>query len=70
MKLTGMVDERTLERYEKEAKEASRESWYLSWCMDTNAEERAKGKTVEVGRANFTTGTKVWPACQVIFCGS
>jgi translation elongation factor EF-1alpha len=28
MKLTGMVDERTLERYEKEAKEANRESWY------------------------------------------
>lgn len=28
MKLTGQVDERTLERYEKEAKEANRESWY------------------------------------------
>jgi translation elongation factor EF-1alpha len=27
--------------------------------MDTNAEERAKGKTVEVGRASFTTGKKV-----------
>ena len=27
--LTGMVDKRTLEKFEKEAKEAGRESWYL-----------------------------------------
>lgn len=40
--LTGMVDKRTLEKYEKEAKEQGRESWYLSWALDLNAEERAK----------------------------
>uniref|UniRef100_A0A8R1DVQ6 Tr-type G domain-containing protein n=1 Tax=Caenorhabditis japonica TaxID=281687 RepID=A0A8R1DVQ6_CAEJA len=55
MFLTGMVDKRTLEKYEREAKEKGRESWYLSWCMDTNDEEREKGKTVEVGRAYFET---------------
>ena len=38
MYLTGMVDKRTLEKYEKEAKEKNRETWYLSWCMDTNSE--------------------------------
>lgn len=38
MYLTGMVDKRTLEKYEKEAKEKNRETWYLSWCMDTNPE--------------------------------
>lgn len=38
MKLTGMVDVRTLEKYEREAKEKNRETWYLSWCMDTNQE--------------------------------
>ena len=27
MYLTGMVDKRTLEKYEKEAKEKNRESW-------------------------------------------
>ena len=48
MYLTNMVDKRTLEKYEKEAKEKNRETWYLSWCMDTNQEERDKGKTVEV----------------------
>ncbi|KAI8873854.1 hypothetical protein GQ42DRAFT_141656 [Ramicandelaber brevisporus] len=53
--LTGMVDKRTLEKYEREAKEAGRESWYLSWALDTSNEERAKGKTVEAGRAFFET---------------
>lgn len=28
MYLTGMVDKRTLEKYEKEAKDKGRESWY------------------------------------------
>lgn len=56
--LTGMVDKRTLEKYEREAKEKNRESWYLSWALDTNQEERDKGKTVEVGRAYFETQNK------------
>ncbi|KAJ9273376.1 hypothetical protein DTO212C5_450 [Paecilomyces variotii] len=50
---TGMVDERTLEKYRRDAKEAGRETWYLSWALDLTNEERAKGKTVEVGRAFF-----------------
>lgn len=58
MYLTGMVDKRTLEKYEREAKEKNRESWYLSWALDTNLEERDKGKTVEIGRAYFTTEKK------------
>lgn len=56
--LTGQVDKRTIERFEKEAKQLNRESWFLAFIMDTNEEERAKGKTVEVGRAHFETDTK------------
>lgn len=52
---TGMVDERTMEKYKREAKEAGRETWYLSWALDINKEERAKGKTIEVGRGFFET---------------
>lgn len=52
---TGMVDERTMEKYKKEAKDLGRESWYLSWVMDLTKEERSKGKTVEVGRGFFET---------------
>jgi len=58
MFLTGQVDKRTLEKYQNEAREKSRESWYLSWALDTNEEEREKGKTVEVGRAWFETEKK------------
>ncbi|CAD7086076.1 unnamed protein product [Hermetia illucens] len=58
MALTGMVDKRTLEKNQREAREKSRESWYLSWALDTNSEEREKGKTVEVGRAFFETERK------------
>jgi len=53
-----MVDKRTLEKYEKEAKEKGRDTWYFSWALDTNPEERDKGKTVEVGKAIFETDTK------------
>ena len=61
MYLTNMVDKRTLEKYEKEAKEINRETWYLSWCMDTNAEERNKGKTVEVSnQKTVILESRIW----------
>mmetsp|Transcript_16942 Transcript_16942/g.36981 ORF Transcript_16942/g.36981 Transcript_16942/m.36981 type:complete len:590 (+) Transcript_16942:140-1909(+) len=56
--LTDNVDKRTIERYEREAKERNRESWFLAFIMDTNEEERAKGKTVEVGKAHFESEVK------------
>jgi len=49
--LTKSIDERTLQKYEQEAKEKNRESWYLAYLLDLNEEERKRGKTVEVGRA-------------------
>ncbi|KAM0680033.1 translation termination factor GTPase eRF3 [Glugoides intestinalis] len=48
-----LVDERILEKYKQQSEESNRASWYLSWCMDLNPEEREKGKTVEVGTASF-----------------
>lgn len=53
--LTGAVDKRTVDKYEREAKDAGRQGWYLSWVMDTNKEERSDGKTIEVGKAYFET---------------
>mmetsp|Transcript_34452 Transcript_34452/g.77875 ORF Transcript_34452/g.77875 Transcript_34452/m.77875 type:complete len:617 (+) Transcript_34452:101-1951(+) len=53
--LTDHVDKRTIEKYEREAKQRNRDSWFLAFIMDTSEEERAKGKTVEVGRAHFAT---------------
>lgn len=42
------MDNRTIEKFEREAKDKNRESWFLAYIMDTNEEERAKGITVEV----------------------
>jgi peptide chain release factor subunit 3 len=56
--LTGQIDIRTLEKYQNEARENSRESWSFAYALDTNKEEREKGKTVEVGRAWFETEQK------------
>ena len=47
--VTEQVDKRTIEKYEREAKDKNRESWYMAYIMDTNEEERVKGITVEVG---------------------
>jgi peptide chain release factor subunit 3 len=56
----GIVDKRTIEKYKEEAKSKNRESWWLAYVMDENEEEKAKGKTVEIGRANFDTEKKRW----------
>lgn len=56
--LTGNVDERTMEKFEREAKAQNRESWKYAWALDTTDQERAKGKTEECGRASFTTATR------------
>eukprot|EP00929_Paragymnodinium_shiwhaense_P102844 TRINITY_DN6606_c0_g1_i1.p1 TRINITY_DN6606_c0_g1~~TRINITY_DN6606_c0_g1_i1.p1 ORF type:complete len:660 (-),score=280.20 TRINITY_DN6606_c0_g1_i1:265-2244(-) len=53
--LSDCIDERTIEKYKKEAADKNRESWFLAYIMDTSDEEKAKGKTVEVGRAHFET---------------
>jgi peptide chain release factor subunit 3 len=56
--LTGNVDERTMEKYEKEAKALNRESWKFAFALDSSEQERAKGKTEEYGQAAFTTDTR------------
>lgn len=56
--LTGNVDERTMEKFEKEAKALNRESWKFAFALDTSEQERAKGKTEECGQASFTTATR------------
>lgn len=54
----GMIDEREIAKYRQEAKDKGRDSWWLAYVMDNGEEEKAKGKTVEVGRAYFNTKCK------------
>jgi peptide chain release factor subunit 3 len=56
--ITDNVDKRTIEKYEREAKDRGRDSWFLAYIMDTDDSERAKGITVEVGKAHFETEKK------------
>ncbi|KAM0688637.1 translation termination factor GTPase eRF3 [Conglomerata obtusa] len=56
--LLDLIDKRTLEKYKEESALANRESWYLSWALDTNPEERERGKTTEVGKCVFETENK------------
>ena len=56
--LLGMVDDRDIEKYKKEANEKGRDSWFLAYIMDSFDEEKDKGKTVEVGRAHFETSKR------------
>ena len=58
MLLNGVIDPRTVEKYKQEAKDKGRDSWWLAYVMDVSDEEKSKGKTVEVGRAQFDTDTK------------
>lgn len=58
MYLNNVVDARTIQKYKEEAKEKGRDSWWLAYVMDVSDEEKAKGKTVEVGRAQFDTPKK------------
>ena len=51
----GQVDDRAIEKYKREAKVKNRESWFMAYIMDTYEEEREKGKTVDIGKASFTT---------------
>lgn len=55
---TGNVDERTMEKFEKEAKALNRESWKFAFALDSSEQERAKGKTEEYGQAAFTTDSR------------
>jgi len=60
MYLTGQVDDRTLAKFESEAKAKNRESWKYAWAMDTTDQERAKGKTEECGRGTFETENRFY----------
>ncbi|BFZ56538.1 translation termination factor GTPase eRF3 [Savitreella phatthalungensis] len=58
--LTGMVDQRTVDKFRREAAEMGRESWVYSWALDSTKQERSKGITVEVGRAHFETDKRAY----------
>lgn len=55
MYMSGMVDERKIEKLNQEVKETNRDSYWLGYVMDINNDEKANEKIVEVGRATLET---------------
>ena len=51
----GLVDEREMEKLKREAIQLKREGWEYAYVMDVSEEERAKGKTHEIGSAYMET---------------
>ncbi|KAI0528641.1 hypothetical protein KFK09_001183 [Dendrobium nobile] len=54
--LSGQVDDRTMQKYERESKEKNRESWYMAYIMDTNEEERIKDNIIPIKSLAFNSG--------------
>ncbi|XP_047990554.1 protein HBS1 [Leguminivora glycinivorella] len=54
----GEVSQRTLHKYEQESKKIGKQSFMYAWVLDETGEERNRGITMDVGRAQFETKTK------------
>ncbi|KAJ2943898.1 hypothetical protein O0L34_g8222 [Tuta absoluta] len=54
----GEVSQRTLHKYEQESKKIGKQSFMYAWVLDETGEERHRGITMDVGRAQFETKTK------------
>ena len=56
--LCNIIDNHTIQKYEKMANENNRKGWFLSYITDTDEEERKKGTTIECGKVFFETELK------------
>lgn len=54
----GEVSQKTLHKYEQESKKIGKQSFMYAWVLDEIGEERVRGITMDVGRAQFETKTK------------
>ena len=51
----GVVDQRTIERYRKEAERLGKSSFALAWVLDQRTEERSRGVTIDIAMNKFET---------------
>ncbi|KAJ1562838.1 HBS1-like protein [Cladochytrium tenue] len=55
LQLLGVVDERTIRKYERDAEKMKKGSFAYAWVLDATDEERARGVTIDVGVSSFET---------------
>ena len=53
----NVVDQRTIDKYRKEADRLGKSSFALAWVLDQGTEERARGVTIDVAMNRFETST-------------
>jgi len=51
----GVVDQRTIDRYRKEAETIGKSSFALAWVLDQDTEERNRGVTIDIAMNKFET---------------
>ncbi|KAK0120257.1 Hsp70 suppressor, GTPase facilitates ribosomal subunit dissociation [Cadophora gregata] len=50
-----VVDQRTMDRYKKEAEKMGKSSFALAWVLDQGTEERSRGVTIDIATNKFET---------------
>ncbi|KAI1000570.1 HBS1-like protein [Podosphaera aphanis] len=51
----GLVDQRLIDRYKKEAASMGKSSFAMAWVLDQDSEERARGVTIDIAMKRFET---------------
>lgn len=58
--LAGAIDQRTMEKYEKESEKIGRGTWKFAWALDKLKEERERGVTIDIAFFKFETQKQVY----------
>jgi len=55
----GQVNQKTMHKYEQESRKLGKQSFMYAWVLDETGEERNRGITMDVGRSQFETDSKL-----------
>ncbi|KAL1871608.1 hypothetical protein VTK73DRAFT_1957 [Phialemonium thermophilum] len=56
----NVVDQRTIDKFRKEAEKIGKSSFALAWVLDQRTEERARGVTIDIATNRFETDKTVF----------
>ena len=51
----NVIDQRTIDKYRKEAEKLGKSSFALAWVLDQGTEERNRGVTIDIATNKFET---------------
>ncbi|KAI8631327.1 hypothetical protein F5Y19DRAFT_463607 [Xylariaceae sp. FL1651] len=56
----GVVDQRTIQKYRREAESIGKSSFALAWVLDQRSEERSRGVTIDIATNKFETDSTLF----------